>query len=38
MMVNMSRAFSSIEQGMEEAVEFSGDSVGKAVVHECSPL
>lgn len=34
----MSNAFSSIKQGMEEAVEFSKGAVGKAVVHEFSPL
>lgn len=34
----MSSAFSSIKQGMEEAVEFSKGAVSKAVIHEFSPL
>jgi len=34
----MSNAFSSIKQGLDEAIEFSEGKVGKAVVHEFSPL
>lgn len=34
----MSNAFSSIKQGLDEAVEFSKGKVGKAVIHEFSPL
>jgi putative transcriptional regulator len=30
----MSSAFSSIKQGLEEALEFSKDNVSKAVIHE----
>lgn len=34
----MSNAFSSIKQGLGEAIEFSEGKVGKAVIHEFSPL
>jgi len=34
----MSKAFSSIEQGLKEAIEFSDGKVGKAVIHDFSPL
>lgn len=34
----MTNAFSSIKQGLTEAVEFSGGKPGKAVVHEFGPL
>ena len=34
----MARAFSSIKQGLKEAVDFSEGKVKKAVVHEFSPL
>lgn len=34
----MSNAFSSIKQGLDEAIEFSEGKVGKAVIHEFSPL
>ena len=34
----MSEAFSSIKRGLEEAIEFSDGKVGKAVIHEFSPL
>lgn len=34
----MSDAFSSIKQGLDEAIAFSEGSVGKAVVHEFSPM
>jgi len=34
----MSSAFSSIKQGLEEALEFSHGKVGKAVIHKFSPL
>jgi putative transcriptional regulator len=30
----MNRAFSSIKQGLEEALEFSKGNTGKAVIHE----
>ena len=34
----MSRAFESIKQGLDEALEFSKGKKGKAVVHEFSPV
>lgn len=34
----MSSAFSSIKQGLDEAIKFSEGKVGKAVIHEFSPL
>lgn len=34
----MSSAFSSIKQGLEEALEFSKDKPGKAVIHEFSAV
>ena len=34
----MSNAFSSIQRGLDEAIEFSEGNVGKAVVHEFTPL
>lgn len=34
----MSSAFSSIKQGLEEAIEFSKGQVGKAVVHKFSSV
>jgi putative transcriptional regulator len=34
----MSKAFSSIKQGLEEAVEYSKGSLKKAVVHEFAPV
>lgn len=34
----MSSAFSSIKQGLEEALEFSQGKVSKAVVHKFSPV
>ena len=34
----MSNAFSSIKQGLEEALEFSQGKVGKAVIHKFSSL
>jgi putative transcriptional regulator len=34
----MSSAFSSIKQGLEEAVAFSQGAVGKAVIHKFSPV
>ncbi len=34
----MSKAFDSIKQGLEEAIEFSKGKPGKAVVHEFSPV
>ncbi len=38
-MVNkMNNAFSSIQQGLEEAIEFSKGNGGKAVVHKFTPL
>ncbi len=38
MVVTMSNAFNSIKQGLEEAIEFSKGKVGKAIVHEFSPI
>lgn len=34
----MNNAFSSIKQGLDEAIEFSENKIGKAVIHEFSPL
>jgi len=34
----MSKAFDSIKQGLDEALEFSKGNIGKAVVHEFSPV
>lgn len=34
----MSKAFDSIKQGLDEALEFSKGKKGKAVVHEFSPV
>jgi putative transcriptional regulator len=34
----MSKAFDSIKQGLDEALEFSKGKIGKAVVHEFSPV
>ncbi len=34
----MSNAFNSIKQGLEEAIEFSKGKIGKAIVHEFSPI
>lgn len=34
----MSNAFSSIKQGLDEAIDLSEGKVGKAVIHEFSPL
>lgn len=34
----MSNAFSSIKQGLDEAIELSEGKIGKAVIHEFSPL
>jgi putative transcriptional regulator len=34
----VSKAFDSIKQGLEEAIEFSKGKPGKAVVHEFSPV
>jgi len=38
MVMLMSNAFASIEQGLKEAVEFSKGKVQKAVIHEFGPL
>jgi len=38
MVVAMSNAFNSIKQGLEEAIEFSKGKIGKAIVHEFSPI
>ena len=38
MVANMSSAFDSIKQGLEEALEFSKKKNGDAVVHEFSPV
>ncbi len=38
MVVKMSKVFSSIKQGLEEAIEFSDGKVDKAVIHKFSPL
>lgn len=34
----MSKAFDSIKQGLDQAIDFSKGKKGKAVVHEFSPL
>ena len=34
----MSSAFSSIKQGLEEAIEFAEGKTSKAVIHEFSPI
>ena len=34
----MSKAFESIKQGLEEAIEFSKGKQGKAIVHKFSPI
>ncbi len=34
----MTKAFKSIKQGLEEAIEFSKGKHGKAIVHEFSPI
>lgn len=34
----MSKAFDSIKQGLDEALEFSKGKKGKAVVHEFTPV
>ena len=34
----MSKAFESIKQGLEEAIDFSKGKKGKAVVHEFTPV
>ncbi|MBL1277808.1 MAG: helix-turn-helix domain-containing protein [Ectothiorhodospiraceae bacterium] len=34
----MSNAFNSIKQGLEEAIDFSKGKIGKAIVHEFSPI
>lgn len=38
MVVNMSSAFASIKQGLDEAIEYSSGREGKAVVHEFGPI
>ena len=38
MVVQMASAFSSIKQGLSEAIEFSEGKVKKAIVHEFSPV
>ena len=38
MVVNMSSAFASIKQGLDEAIEYSSGRVGKAIVHEFGPV
>jgi putative transcriptional regulator len=38
MEANMSKAFDSIKQGLDEALEFSTGKKGKAVVHEFTPV
>lgn len=38
MVVNMSSAFTSSKQGLNEAIEYSNGRVGKAAVHEFGPL
>lgn len=38
MVIDMSSAFESIKQGLDEAVEFSKGQVSKAVVHEFGPV
>jgi putative transcriptional regulator len=38
MVVQMASAFSSIKQGLQEAIDYSGGKVKNAIVHEFSPL
>jgi len=38
MVAKMSNAFNSIKQGLEEAIDFSKGKIGKAIVHEFSPI
>lgn len=38
MVVNMSSAFTSIKQGLDEAIEYSNGRIEKAVVHEFGPV
>lgn len=38
MVIKMTNAFSSIKQGLEEAIQFSKGDVKKAVVHKFSPI
>lgn len=38
MVVKMTNAFSSIKQGLQEAVDYSEGKLKKAVIHEFSPL
>jgi|TARA_R100000027_G_scaffold40181_1_gene29804 putative transcriptional regulator len=38
MVVNMSSAFASIKQGLDEALEYSKGKIEKAVVHEFGPV
>jgi putative transcriptional regulator len=38
MVVQMASAFSSIKQGLSEAIDYSEGNLKKAVVHEFSPL
>ncbi|CAD5253275.1 DNA-binding protein [Halomonas sp. 59] len=38
MVINMSSAFTSIKQGLDEAIEYSNGRVEKAIVHEFGPV
>ncbi len=38
MVVSMGKAFDSIKQGLDEALEFSKGRKGKAVIHEFTPV
>jgi len=38
MVVSMGKAFDSIKQGLDEALEFSKGKKGKAVIHEFTPV
>lgn len=38
MVINMTSAFDSIKQGLEEALDYSEGKLNKAVVHEFTPL
>ena len=38
MVARMNKAFGSIKQGLNEALEFSKGKIGQAVVHEFSPV
>ena len=38
MVINMSSAFASIKQGLDEAIEYSNGRVEKAIVHEFGPV